>query len=292
MSDCFLGIDGGGTKTLGRISGPGVPPLELRAGPSSLTQDTSGAISTVMGLCHELLSHSRLSAARTRLVCGVAGAGNPAAAAKLTAALESLGFARVTVTSDALTSLIGAGGGNPLVMAAIGTGSVVMRLASDGQIRQFGGWGLAVGDEGSGAAIGKSAVRALLWELDMHGVPQTPLCQQVMAEVGQHRAPILNWLQKAGSREYASLAPLVFSHLPDCPLARDIVGSTTAEVERLIRAASAAEPLPLALLGGLADTLVPYLSEDLQERLTAPLGNALDGACIMARGDTSSASLA
>ncbi|AOS98200.1 Glucosamine kinase GspK [Microbulbifer aggregans] len=286
MSQCFLGIDGGGTKTLGRIGGPGVEPLELRAGPSSLTQDIEGAIGNVMGLCRDLLMRSGIQSAETHLVCGVAGAGNPSAAAKLTARLESLGFASVTVTSDARTSLIGAGAGSPLVMAAIGTGSVVMRLASDGDIRQFGGWGLAVGDEGSGAAIGKSAVRALLWELDIYGGPRTPLCQQIMAEVGQHRGPILSWLQSAGSREYGGLAPVVFSHLPACDLAREIVTNTTAEVERLIRAASAAEALPLALLGGLADKLVPYLSPDLQERLIPPLGTALDGACILARNDS------
>ncbi|WP_237065352.1 BadF/BadG/BcrA/BcrD ATPase family protein [Microbulbifer guangxiensis] len=285
MSQCFLGIDGGGTKTVGRIGGPGMAPLELRAGASSLTQDIEGAIGNVIGLCRDLLAQSGLTAEKIQLVCGVAGAGNPSAAAKMSARLESLGFAQVTVTSDARTSLIGAGAGSPLVMAAIGTGSVVMRLASNGEIRQFGGWGLAVGDEGSGAAIGKSAVRAMLWELDIYGSPRTPLCQQIMAEVGQHRGPILAWLQSAGSREYGALAPLVFSHLPGCDLAREIVSNTTAEVERLIRAASAAEALPLALLGGLAEKLVPYLAPDLQERLIPPLGTALDGACILARSD-------
>ncbi|WP_193164817.1 BadF/BadG/BcrA/BcrD ATPase family protein [Microbulbifer hainanensis] len=283
MSHCYIGIDGGGTKTLARLVDDNRPPIELRAGPSSLSQNLPQAISNIGSLCSQLLAASGVSADRVALACGVAGAGNESAARTLCGHLEAMGFAAVTVTSDARTSLVGAGAGLPMVMAAIGTGSVAMRLDRNGEIRQFGGWGLAVGDEGSGAAIGKSAVRALLWELDIHGAPQTPLSQQVMHHVGNHRPAILHWLQQAGSREYAAIAPMVFEHQRTCPLARDIAGKTVAEVERLIRSAWADTDLPITLLGGLADKLVPYLAEDLQSRLIPPLGSSLDGACILAR---------
>ncbi|WP_066963624.1 BadF/BadG/BcrA/BcrD ATPase family protein [Microbulbifer sp. Q7] len=283
MNGYFLGIDGGGTKTLARLEDAHGERLTLKSGASSLTQDLDGAINNIAGLSRQVLARERVHPNQVHLACGVAGAGNPASAEKLRQRLCTLGFASVQIASDAQTSLLGAGAGTPIVMVAIGTGSVAMRLGRNGEIRQYGGWGLAVGDEGSGAAIGKSLVRALLWELDTHGRAVSALCQQVMTEVGEQRAQILPWLQQAGSREYAALAPAVFSHLPECPLARDIIGKTAAEVDRLIQAASGDENLPLAILGGLADKLSPHLHPDHQQRQIPPLGTALDGACMLAR---------
>lgn len=283
MSDYVLGIDGGATKTLARLEQAGQALRTLRIDGSSLTQDLSGALNNIAGICRQMLAKHRLAPQQVTVACGVAGAGNPIAAEKLRLRLLELGFARVIVTSDAQTSLLGAGAGTPLVMVAVGTGSVAMRLGRDGQVRQFGGWGLAVGDEGSGAAIGKSAVRALLWELDIHGRALSALSQHVMPVVGTDRAAILPWLQSAGSKEYAALAPVVFGCLPDCPLANEIIVKTAGEVDRLIDAASDDESLPLAMLGGLADKLSPFLHPAHQKRQIPPLGSALDGACLLAQ---------
>ncbi|UHQ56019.1 BadF/BadG/BcrA/BcrD ATPase family protein [Microbulbifer sp. YPW16] len=282
MSDWSIGIDGGGTKTLARLQGNGET-LELRGGPASLTQDQSGAIGNITTLCRQLLAQRQLAPEQVALACGVAGAGNSAAAESLQGHLESMGFRSVRVCSDAITSLFGAAGGTPVVVAAVGTGSVVMRLNRDGTSRQFGGWGLAVGDEGSGAAIGKGAVRALLWELDLHGRAESDFCRTIMQRVGGDRASILPWLQTAGSYEYAALAPAVFEHLPTCARARAIVTERVAEVERLVRAALGDDDLPLTLLGGLADRLAPHFPADLRARLVPPRGSALDGACALAR---------
>lgn len=283
MSEYFIGIDGGGTKTLARLGHGRETLMEIGAGASSLTQDLSGAINTVLGLCRELLAKHRIQPSQVSVACGLAGAGDTAAAGQLHAHLKQLGFAETTVTSDAQTSLLGAGAGLPIVVVSIGTGSVAIRLSRDGHIRQFGGWGLAIGDEGSGAAIGKSAVRALLWELDIHGRAVSELCQQIMTEVGIQRPAILRWLREAGSREYAALAPLVFKHLPDCQQANEIITKTAGEIDRLIAVANENQDLPLTLLGGLADKLNPYLSEAHQQKLIAPFGTSLDGACMLAR---------
>ncbi|MFV8782043.1 BadF/BadG/BcrA/BcrD ATPase family protein [Microbulbifer sp. SA54] len=283
MSDYFIGIDGGGTKTLARLGRGRDTLMEIGAGGSSLTQDLGGAINTVLGLCRELMAKQQIQPQQVSIACGLAGAGDTAAASQLSARLRDLGLAEVTVTSDAQTSLLGAGAGLPIVVVSIGTGSVAIRLSRDGHIRQFGGWGLAIGDEGSGAAIGKSAVRALLWELDIHSRAVSALCQQVMVKVGIQRPAILRWLREAGSREYAALAPLVFSHLPYCQQAHEIITKTAGEIDRLIAVANDNQDLPLTLLGGLADKLSPFLCEAHQQKLIAPFGTALDGACMLAR---------
>nr|WP_010132709.1 BadF/BadG/BcrA/BcrD ATPase family protein [Microbulbifer agarilyticus] len=285
MSSYFIGIDGGGTKTLARLEDANGALATAKSGASSLTQDLDGAINNITNISRQVLTGTPITPDQVHVVCGVAGAGNPNSAAKLQQALLAQGFRSAQVTSDARTSLVGAGAGTPIVMVAIGTGSVAMQLGRDGKTRQFGGWGLAVGDEGSGAAIGKSVVRALLWELDIYGRAKSPVCEEIMSVVGEERAQILPWLQSAGSREYAALAPTVFKHLPHCALAGEIVRKTAAEVDRLIEAASDGDTLPLALLGGLADKLGPYLHSAHQARQIPALGTALDGACILARQD-------
>ena len=291
MSAYFLGIDGGGTKTLARLESPDGNAITLKSGASSLTQDLDGAINNIVGISRQILARRNIQPNCVHLACGVAGAGNPRSAQQLQQRLSAMGFVNVQITSDAQTSLLGAGAGTPIVMVAIGTGSVAMRLGRDGRIRQFGGWGLAVGDEGSGAAIGKSLVRALLWELDTYGQAKSALCQQIMREVGAERSRILPWLQKAGSRDYAALAPTAFSHLPNCEISREIIAKTAAEVDRLIEMASDGDALPLAILGGLAEKLGPHLHPDHQQRQIPPLGTALDGACMLAKKSAKQPSL-
>ena len=283
MINYFLGIDAGATKSIARLTDQQRIVNEVRGGQASLSYDLNLAIANVQSLCVDLLNQSKLDAKDIVLACGAAGAGNPEAAKQLEAALMQLGFAHVLITTDAQTSLIGAGDGKPLAMIAVGTGSVAMRLSRDGSVKQFGGWGLAVGDEGSGAAIGKSAVRSLLWELDIHGTPQTKLSRYVVERVGRERPAILRWLRQAGPMEYAELAPAVFDFLPHCELARKIAKKTVNEVEVLIRVTRGDEDLPIAMLGGLADCLSQLLSDDLKEALMTPIGTALDGACKLAQ---------
>ena len=283
MINYFLGIDAGATKSIARLTDQQRIVNEVRGGQASLSYDLNLAIANVQSLCVDLLNQSKLDAKDIVVACGAAGAGNPEAAKQLEAALMQLGFAHVLITTDAQTSLIGAGDGKPLAMIAVGTGSVAMRLSRDGSVKQFGGWGLAVGDEGSGAAIGKSAVRSLLWELDIHGQPQTKLSRYVVERVGRERPAILRWLRQAGPMEYAELAPAVFDFLPHCELARKIAKKTVNEVEVLIRVTRGDEDLPIAMLGGLADSLSQLLSDDLKEALMTPIGTALDGACKLAQ---------
>jgi glucosamine kinase len=56
------------------------------------------------------------------------------------------------------------GGQGILVIA--GTGSIVLGRAVDGTMYQAGGWGPALGDEGSGFWIGQEALRAAFWAKD------------------------------------------------------------------------------------------------------------------------------
>ena len=67
-------------------------------------------------------------------------------------------FARLRIETDAVIAVEGrAGRRATAIVAALGTGSV-FAVQRAGVIRQIGGWGLVLGDEGSGAWIGRRSL--------------------------------------------------------------------------------------------------------------------------------------
>jgi glucosamine kinase len=64
-----------------------------------------------------------------------------------------------------------------------GTGSVAWGRAIDGRTARAGGWGYLLGDEGSGYAVGRRAVRHTLGQAD-RGLRPDVLAQQLAADCG------------------------------------------------------------------------------------------------------------
>ena len=69
-----------------------------------------------------------------------------------------LPFARARIESDAVIALKGALGDDDGAIAALGTGSV-FGVQRGGEVRMIGGWGFLLGDQGSGARIGRELCR-------------------------------------------------------------------------------------------------------------------------------------
>ncbi|HOZ35100.1 MAG TPA: BadF/BadG/BcrA/BcrD ATPase family protein, partial [Tabrizicola sp.] len=161
----FLGIDGGGTgcraavaDASGRILGTGV------AGPANLTSDPAGTRANILAATRAALAAAvgpdAGEAELTRLVAGLGLAG-----ANTTGASLDLPFAKLRLETDAVTAVKGALWGGDGIVAAIGTGSV-FASQRNGVIRQVGGWGLVLGDEGSGAWLGRSLLARALRAVD------------------------------------------------------------------------------------------------------------------------------
>jgi glucosamine kinase len=83
---------------------------------------------------------------------------------------------KLLLVGDEQIALEGAFRGGPGILIIAGTGSNVVGRASDGTIYQAGGWGPALGDEGSGFWIGQEALRAGFWAKD-RGVATTLLAR-------------------------------------------------------------------------------------------------------------------
>lgn len=279
----ILGIDGGGSKTLGRLVDINTQQQwQAKVGGASLTNDFEQAWQTIQQLIMQLFDQSGATAQQVVAVIGVAGAGSSARAAKLRHNL-ALPFAELVICNDARTSLFGANLGEPVAVVALGTGSVGARLDQNGQTAFYGGWGFNAGDEGGGAKLGLHAVQAMLAELDQTGQLHSVLAKKIAEQIGRERDTILTWLSAAGPADFARFSQPVFELATRCPIAKGILDTHCQQVEQLIADTRADTTLPLVMLGGLAEPTQPYLSSHIQPLLIEAKGTALDGGCLMAQ---------
>lgn len=174
----MLGIDGGGTKTIGLLAdGAGTVLANGRGNGSN--QNVIGIDNAALNLA-ELIAGLAKTAARPvsdigSAVLGLAGAGSErdrqSLADAIHARLRMMGLPRIPISiqSDGRIALEGAFNGGPGVVAVAGTGSVVMGKSSAGETISIGGWGRVIGDEGSGYSIGLEAIKAVSREIDGRG---------------------------------------------------------------------------------------------------------------------------
>ncbi|MBQ0933309.1 ATPase [Ideonella sp. 4Y16] len=284
MPRYLAGVDGGGTGTRVRVTDvAGTPIGHGRAGASALMHGIPSAWQAVRDALADAFAQQGQPMppwSEIALGLGLAGANNPPWAAAFVAA--DPGCAALCLASDALTTLLGAHGGAPGAVVAMGTGSVGLRQDAHGARRDVGGWGFPAGDEGSGAWLGLRAAAHLQQVLDGRASADA-LSHAVAQRCGADPDTLRTWLGQASQGHFASLAPLVLDHAPSHALARAWVEQAAREVVRLADALVPQGELPLSLCGGLAAPLMPWLPESFRRRLQPPRGDAADGALILLR---------
>jgi glucosamine kinase len=183
----------------------------------------------------------------------------------------------MALDTDAFTTLLGAHGGEPGVIIAVGTGSVGLAWHGGQDRRLVGGWGYPSGDEGSGAWMGLRAVAHLQRTLDGRE-RGAALAAALAAACGSDRRSLARWLAAAGQTAYATLAPWVLQCAAQDPVARAIASGAGQHLLAMDRALDAERRLPLSLCGGLAGPLHPYLPPELTGRARSPRADAATGA--------------
>jgi glucosamine kinase len=281
MIDYLIGVDGGGTGTRVRIArvspGGAVELAQGASGPSGLGLGIARAWATVQEAVAQAFAAAGIAPPppdRMAIGLGLAGVHNRQWAQEF----ETLdpGYAALVLETDAFTTLLGAHGGRPGAIVAIGTGSVGEVLLPDGMRREVGGWGFPAGDEASGGWIGLAAVNHIEQVLDGRR-PVSSFAADVIEACGGNRAAVQVWLGQATQTTYASLAPLVLRHADD-PAARAILTKAGDEAAAIARALDPDGTLPLALCGGLGSALRDWLPPALAARASAPAGDSARGA--------------
>lgn len=266
----FLGIDGGGTgcravvaDASGRVLG------RAEGGPANINTDVEGAARNILAAARQAASGQ--DPARICAVLGLAGGSMPGAVARLRPLLP---FARAEIVNDGLTAVRGALGHADGVLAAMGTGSVFV-LQRGGRVRQVGGRGFLLGDQGSGAVLGRALLERALLAADGLAA-MTPLLQAVLDRQGGI-AGIIEFANHARPAQFAALSPMLDG--PD-PAAALILSEALDRVRAIIDTLREGAALPVVLTGGLAPFYAARLADTYP--LRAAQGTALDGALAMA----------
>ena len=277
----FLGIDGGGSRCRARIRDAAGRLLgEAVGGASNIYQDFDGAIAMIASTGREAARAAGLRTEDLHAGLGLAGIVTSVGAEKVDA--SHLPFASVVTDNDAYAACMGAFAGRDGGIVIAGTGSIGFALIG-GQRHMVGGWGFQLGDHGSGAWVGHHAVRRAALAID--GLLQpTQLINDVLDRAGRTRFDLSRWSERAKPKDYAEMAPLVFT----AAARGDVVGMTiviegAAAISNLGRALLARGAGRVCLLGGLGAVYPPYLDADVKAALAAPQADAMDGAIMMAR---------
>lgn len=279
----FLGIDAGGSHCRGRLTDHTGRILgEADGGPANTrvgAELVHARISEVAGAAIAEAGLDEAAIATIRAGMGIAGIGRTGVREAL--AELPFPFASVSFTTDAAIANLGAHLGQDGATLIIGTGSVAMVTVRE---RSFtiGGYGFPISDEGSGAALGLSAMRHALRALDGRTAP-TALSRAVTADFAHDTAQAVAWMDNASPADYASFAPLVMDYAEnDDVIARSIVEDAASHIERFIETIFARGAERCALAGGLAGRIRPWLRARTSERLTEPRADPLDGALLLA----------
>lgn len=141
---------------------------------------------------------------------GLAGAGRPEVQEPIEEALVEERLARrARVGADAEATLHDAFGEGPGILVIAGTGSVAFARSEDGRIERAGGWGTRLGDEGSGYAVGISALIAVARARDTRG-PATALTTILLDALDlDEPEDLVAWVSGAAKSDVAALAPAV-----------------------------------------------------------------------------------
>ena len=267
--DILIGIDGGGSSCRFALRAGGRR-HEIVLGPANVHSDRAGALGTLReGLRQLGQIAGDLSGAR--LHAGLAGVLTEEYARAVAAALP---VDRARVTDDRPTTMRGALGPGDGTVAAIGTGSFFGRQAG-GRQRFVGGWGYQLGDEASGAWLGRKLLSATLHAAD--GLrPASPLTEAVLARL-EGTAGIVRFAKEARPADMAALAAHLIEDRED-PVAADLLREGADWVMQAIRALGWTPGAPLCLLGGVGPHYAPLLGLPI----AAPRGSALDGALALA----------
>jgi glucosamine kinase len=164
----FLAIDAGGTKTRclladeTRILGRAVTGSVklMRVGEAEAT-------ARLQAMLAEVSSAAGVGLSDVAQTCvGLAGLTIDAVREWAEREIGKLVSGNLILAGDEEIALDAAFRGDPGVLIIAGTGSNVLGRAADGAMYHAGGWGPALGDEGSGFWIGQEALRAGFWAKD------------------------------------------------------------------------------------------------------------------------------
>jgi N-acetylglucosamine kinase-like BadF-type ATPase len=302
MSRYFLGVDGGGSKTAALLTDEAGDPLgrgiapgsnHLRVGIDTATRNIERAVNVALveaGIAHKQIEYA---------YCGIAGSDHPEHHDRVVESLRVF-FPRgnFIVDTDARIALTGAVGFGAGVVIIAGTGSVAFGRNESGEEARAGGWGPIIGDEGSGYAIARQGLAAVVRAFDGRGEP-TIMTELLCSEYELCNPVDLPRFVYATSTKTGDIARygklVVDAAQKGDAVALDILDASGHELGECVLAVVRKLKLqqhefPVAYVGGVfkaGDVLLEPMRrtiaiETAQSRLAPPERSPVEGAALMA----------
>jgi N-acetylglucosamine kinase-like BadF-type ATPase len=278
----FIGIDGGGTKTVCVIGDETGKLLASATGGSSNIQSKPlpEVKETLFCLIEEVLEKSNTNPGQLDTVYfALAGGDRPTDKQRILRALDSLTRqkVRVVIENDAMAALASGTWGEPGIVLIAGTGSIAYACSANNPISRIGGWGYLLGDEGSGYDIGRKGLSAALRHFDGRG-EKTILTERLMGHFGvSSPEEFISAVYSADApkEKIAGVSKVVFAAAKrEDRVALRIVDDAINELVTLVRASRRTletEEWPIVLSGGLFSDSV-FKNQFLKE-LNRKVGN-------------------
>jgi glucosamine kinase len=164
----FLAIDSGGTKTRCLLADETRELARASTGSVKLTRvGEAEATARLLAMLTEVSTAAGVGLSDVTHTCaGLGGFSIDAVREWGERVLADAVSGDLILCGDEDIALDGAFEGSQGILVIAGTGSKVAGRAVDGTIYNSGGWGHAIGDEGSGYWIGQEALRAGFWAKD------------------------------------------------------------------------------------------------------------------------------
>lgn len=304
MAKYYLGVDGGGTNCRIRLANEKLETLADASGGRSNLQIEGGepAYRSITEGTKEVFARAGIDiaeAANTAACFGMAGGRLPSARE----AFENRPwpFRAVKVYDDIDIARAGAHGGEDGAVLIIGTGSAALAQVN-GQRHQAGGWGFHIGDQMSGAILGRELVRRTV-EANDGLLPGSPLTDAVREKLGGSTDAIMDWsfpqdprgpapsaagapstLLGRAPAEYGALIPLFFDYYEKGdPVARELMDLELGEIDKYVAWFKARGVTRMAAVGGFGTRLYPLMIERYGDFIVRPVAEPLHGAVILAR---------
>lgn len=272
----YLGFDAGGTKTdcaladettiLARTQTGSIKPLRVTA---------AQAEANMRSLLEEISKQSGVDLKQVTVSCvGTAGVRFPQTKEWMQQIISRYAGGEILVCGDETTALDAAFPGQSGVLVIGGTGSNILGRTSTGETFNVGGWGSALGDEGSGYWIGHEGLKRALRAHDFQ--QPTMIVEKVMRFWS---AATLGELANIGNQtpfpDFSQLAPIIV----ECAEAGDAValevlrlggqmlGENAAHAVRRLCALEPEAPVPgIAFVGGILKS-VAFVRESMIETI-------------------------
>lgn len=260
----YLGVDGGGTKTTCAVGDESQVLAMSTAGPSNIVR--VGESQTRESLQHSVrqaCAAAGITPAQVLHTClGGSGAARPELAKIVQSLLAEILPPPIDVVGDMEIALEAAFDSGPGIIVIAGTGSIAYGRDRQGRTARAGGWGFAIGDEGSAHWIGRAAVSAALRDADRaddrrEGCPPEGLAAALFKAWGVNSlADLARAANSIPPPDFAGLFPAVIASQDD--LATQVLTDAGGELARIaavvigrLFAKDESSSVPVAMIGGV-----------------------------------------